>query len=161
VADFETKIKESHVLLLQNEVPEAVNIAAARLAKRHGVTVVLNPAPARPISEELAKLLNVVTPNEQEREALEGLHVPACITTLGGDGCDVDGIRLPAFPVEAVDTTGAGDTFNGALAVGLAEGKPLLEACRYASAAASLSVTKKGVLNAIPYKEEIERMIGV
>lgn len=158
VADFEEQIKESQVLLLQNEVPEEVNEAAARIAKQYGVTVVLNPAPSRPISKALAALVDVVTPNEQERKALDG-RFPVCITTLGGDGCDVNGTRLPAFPVEAVDTTGAGDTFNGVLAVGLAEGKPLLDACRCASAAAALSVTKKGVLNAIPYKDEIERMM--
>lgn len=159
VADFEEQIRESQVLLLQNEVPEAVNEAAARIAKRHGVTVVLNPAPSRPISKALAALVDVVTPNEQEKEALDGLQFPVCITTLGGDGCNVNGTPLPAFSVEAVDTTGAGDTFSGVLAVGLAEGKPLMDACRYASAAAALSVTKKGVLNAIPHKEEIERMM--
>ena len=159
VAEFEAQIKESQVLLLQNEVPEAVNEAAALVARQHGVTVVLNPAPSRPISKALAALVDVVTPNGQEREALDGLQFPVCVTTLGGDGCDVNGTHLPAFSVEAVDTTGAGDTFSGVLAACLAEGKPLMEACRYASAAAALSVTKKGVLNAIPHKEEIERMM--
>lgn len=159
VAAFEAQIKDSQVLLLQNEVSESVNIAAAKIAKAWGVTVMLNPAPSRPISPELAALVDVVTPNEQEREALTGLHFPNCVTTLGGDGCDVNGTHLPALPVEAIDTTGAGDTFNGVLAVCLAEGKSLWESCRWASAAAALSVRKKGVLNAIPYKEETERML--
>lgn len=160
VLAFEGEIAQSQVLLLQNEVPEAVNIAAARLAKRYGVTVILNPAPSRPISGELAALVDVVTPNQQEKAAVETLSFPNCVTTLGSNGCCVnDNITIPAYPVEAVDTTGAGDTFNGVLAVSLALGKSLEEACRYASAAAALSVTKRGVLGAIPYKTEVERMI--
>lgn len=160
VAAFEEEIAQSRVLLLQNEVPEAVNIAAAKIAKKHGVTVILNPAPSRPISKELAELVDVVTPNEQEREALRGLQFPTCITTLGAKGCRINHtVTIPALPVEAVDTTGAGDTFNGVLAACLAEGKEIEEACRVAVAAAGLSVTKRGVLQAIPRREDIERMI--
>ena len=160
VAGFEAQIRESRVLLLQNEVPESVNLAAAKLAKQAGVTVVLNPAPSRPICDELEALLDVVTPNEQEREALRGLQFPTCITTLGAKGCRInETVTIPALPVEAVDTTGAGDTFNGVLAACLAEGKEIEEACRVAVAAAGLSVTKRGVLQAIPHREDIERMI--
>ena len=161
VAGFEAQIKESRVLLLQNEVPEAVNEAAARIAKRYGVTVVLNPAPSRPISEKLAKLLDVVTPNEQEAEATQNHPFPTRVVTLGAKGCCInDNITIPAYPVDAVDTTGAGDTFNGVLAVSLAQGKDLEEGCQFASAAAALSVTKRGVLDAIPYKADIERMVS-
>ena len=160
VAAFEEEIAQSRVLLLQNEVPEAVNIAAAKIAKKHGVTVILNPAPARPICDELAKLLDVVTPNEQEAEATQNHSFPTRVVTLGAKGCCInDNITIPAYPVDAVDTTGAGDTFNGVLAACLAEGKEIEEACRVAVAAAGLSVTKRGVLQAIPHREDIERMI--
>ena len=158
VAAFECAIAESRVLLLQNEVPEGVNLAAAKLAKKHGVTVILNPAPARPVSEELAALVDVVTPNEQESEAVRHQRFPLCVTTLGKRGCCINGcINIPATPVAAVDTTGAGDTFSGVLAVSLAEGKEAEEAARVAVTAAGLSVTKRGVLDAIPHRAEIER----
>ncbi len=161
VVAFESAIAESDVLLLQNEVPEAVNEAAAALAKKYGVKVILNPAPSRPLSEKLAGLVDVVTPNEREFEAIKDRQFPVCITTLGGAGCRIDGEKtLPALTVEAVDTTGAGDTFNGVLAVCLAEGMNTEEACRWAVAAAGLSVTKRGVLDAIPRRAEIERMLG-
>ena len=160
VAGFEDRIKESRVLLLQNEVPERVNLAAAKLAKQAGVTVILNPAPARPICDELAALVDVVTPNEQELAAVKNLRLPLCVTTLGAKGCRInETVTIPALPVEAVDTTGAGDTFSGVLAACLAEGKEIEEACRVAVAAAGLSVTKRGVLQAIPHREDIERMI--
>ena len=137
-----------------------MNIAAAKLTKQAGVTVVLNPAPSRPICDELAALLEVVTPNEQELAAVKNLRLPLCITTLGAKGCRINHtVTIPALPVEAVDTTGAGDTFNGVLAACLAEGKEIEEACRVAVAAAGLSVTKRGVLQAIPHREDIERMI--
>ena len=161
VAAFEEEIAQSRVLLLQNEVPEAVNIAAAKIAKKHGVTVILNPAPSRPISGALAELVDVVTPNEQEAEATQNHPFPTRVVTLGARGCCInDTITIPAYPVDAVDTTGAGDTFNGVLAVSLAQGKDLEEGCQFASAAAALSVTKRGVLDAIPYKADIERMVS-
>ena len=161
VADFENAIAESDILLLQQEVPEAINIAAARLAKKHGVKVILNPAPIAPISSELAENIWLVTPNEHEAAGLAGYHFPQQVTTLGGDGCQIkDGAHIPATAVNAVDTTGAGDTFNGVLAVCLAEGKSMENACRYAVAAAGISVTKHGVLAAIPYKNEIERIVS-
>lgn len=160
VLEFAPCIAESQILLLQNEVPDSVNEAAARIAKQHGVRVMLNPAPSRPIAASLTELVDVATPNQQEKEGLAGITFPDCVTTLGADGCSInDRVHIPACPVIPVDTTGAGDTFNGVLAVCLAEGKPLPDACRYAVAAAGLSVTRRGVLNAIPQREEIERMI--
>lgn len=160
VLGFAPCIAESSILLLQNEVPTSVNEAAARIAKQHGIPVILNPAPSRPIPASLAELVDVVTPNQQEKEILPGNTFPNCVTTLGADGCTVnDSLHIPACSVIPVDTTGAGDTFNGVLAVCLAEGKSLLDACRYAVAAAGLSVSRKGVLNAIPQRMEIERMI--
>lgn len=160
VAGFEEAIARSDILLLQQEVPEGVNIAAARLAKKHGVQVILNPAPIRPISPDLAENVDLVTPNEHEAAGLAGYHFPQQVTTLGGEGCQIrGGAKIPATAVKAVDTTGAGDTFNGVLAVCLAEGCLLENACRWAVAASGISVTRHGVLASIPSRNEIERMI--
>jgi len=157
---FAQEIMESDVLLLQNEVPEDVNLAAAKIAAEHGVPVILNPAPAREIRDALAELLFAVTPNREEREKLEPKRFGLCITTLGSDGCRIEGgAHIPARETQAVDTTGAGDIFNGVLAVCIAEGMTPEEACSYAVCASGLSVEKPGVLNAIPARTQIEEAL--
>ncbi len=161
VLSFEGEIAASDILLLQQEVPAEVNLMAVRLAQRHGTRVILNPAPIRAVPDEIAVAVFAVTPNEQEGQAIEVSRFAHCITTLGSRGCCVDGeTTIDALPVTAVDTTGAGDTFNGVLAVCVAEGMSLADACRYAVAASGISVTRPNVLNAIPTRDEIERMIG-
>lgn len=158
VLAFEKEIAHSDILLLQQEVPDAVNEVAVEIAKKHHVRVVLNPAPAREIAVSIAASVFVVTPNEQEKKAIDINRFDNVITTLGSKGCSInDAVFVKAIDVKPVDTTGAGDTFNGVLAVCLAEGKSLTEACEYAVTAAGLSVTKRGVLDAIPTREEIER----
>lgn len=161
VLSFENEIASSDVLLLQHEVPEEVNEAAVTLAKKHSVKVILNPAPVRRITAKTADYVFAVTPNEQEKEAIDISRFKNCITTLGKKGCDINGETVvEALSVKAVDTTGAGDTFNGVLAVCIAEGKSLEEACRYAVCASGLSVTKNYVLNSIPQRDEIERKMA-
>ena len=147
------------VLLLSNEVPEAVNIAAAAAARAAGAVTIVNPAPCRPLSEELLPLVDLFTPNEHETAGLEG--VPHVVETLGSRGCRIRATdtHIPAFTVKAVDTTGAGDTFNGALAARLAAGDALSAAVRYANAAAALSVTGRYAVSSIPYAEDIEKFI--
>lgn len=160
VISFEKEIAESDILLLQQEVPEEVNEVAAKIAQKHNVKVILNPAPIRTISEKIAKSVFAVTPNEQEKKAIDINRFKNVITTLGSKGCSInDEIFIKAIDVKPVNTTGAGDTFNGVLAVLLAEGKDIETACKYAVLASGISVTKKGVLNSIPTREEIERMI--
>ncbi len=160
VASFEKEIAESDILLLQNEVPVEVNAAAIKIAEKYGTRVILNPAPIREIDNDIAKKLFAVTPNEQEKQAIESGRFKNVITTLGSKGCSInDEFFIDAINVKPVDTTGAGDTFNGTLAVLIAEGKTLKEACKYAVAASGMSVSKSGVLNAIPTREEIERMM--
>ena len=160
VLDFEGEIASSDILLFQHEVPEEVNEVAVEISKKHNVKVILNPAPIRPVSEKIAKSVFAVTPNEQEKKAIEINRFKNVITTLGNKGCSInDNIFIKAIDVKPVDTTGAGDTFNGVLAVCLAEGKTLEESCKYAVCASGLSVTKKGVLNSIPTREQIERMM--
>ena len=170
------------VLVTQLETPLATVAAAADLAVRHGLRVILNPAPARPLPDTLLRRVSILTPNETEAELLTGLKVagaadaakaaarlrargvPTVILTLGARGAFVAGAEggqlVPGFKVKAVDTTAAGDIFNGTLAVALAEGKPLLDAVRFANAAAAISVTKLGAQPSAPTRREIEAFLA-
>lgn len=160
VISFESEIASSNILLLQHEVPDEVNLKAIEIAKKYSVKVILNPAPIRTISDEIPKNIFVVTPNEQEKQAIHPGQFQNCITTLGKKGCLInEEILVPSIDVKAVDTTGAGDTFNGVLAVCIAECMDLEKACKFAVTASGISVGRKYVLNAIPYREEIERML--
>ena len=160
VYTFENEIKNCDILLLQNEVPEEVNISAINIAKKYNKKVILNPAPAKALTSEAYKSVYLVTPNEQEAESVNLNDFEHYIITKGKAGCVIDGETcVEALKVTPVDTTGAGDTFNGVLSVCLADGMSLSEASKYATVASGLSVTKKMVLNSIPYKNEIEEEI--
>lgn len=160
VLSFENEIAESDVLLLQHEVPQEVNEMAVKLAKKHNVKVILNPAPIRQIPEDFAESVFAVTPNEQERQAIDISRFENCVTTLGSRGCSInDEVFIESMKVQAVDTTGAGDNFNGVLAVCIAEKMDMKTACKYAVTASGLSVTKKYVLNSIPTRKEIEEKL--
>ena len=137
-------------LLLNNEVPEAVNLAAVAIAREYGVKVILNPAPARALPDELKKSVFLFTPNEFEEESLE--LKAEVITTLGAKGCRIGstGEVIPAPAAKPVDSTGAGDTFNAVLAVRLAEGETLHDACVAANEAAARSVAVKYVMPSLP-----------
>ncbi|MBI5383853.1 MAG: ribokinase [Verrucomicrobia bacterium] len=176
-----TAFAGARVLVMQLESPLETVQAAAELAARNGVRVILNPAPARPLPDKLLQLVFILTPNETEAELLTGLKVDSeaaaaraadkllargvqtVILTLGARGAFIagrDGRQLiPGFKVKAVDTTAAGDIFNGALAVALAEGKTMAEAARFANAAAALSVTKLGAQPSAPRRREIETFL--
>ena len=175
-------IRAAALLVAQLETPLATVIAAAVVAVKAGVPVILNPAPARALPNRLLKLISILTPNETEAELLTGIKVTdeaaaarACaklrargvrtvILTLGSRGAylaDAGEQRLvPGFKVKAVDSTAAGDIFNGALSVALAERKPLRDAVRFANAAAALSVTRLGAQPSAPTRAEIERFLG-
>ena len=147
---FAGKIAMSDFLLLNNEVPESVNLAAVEIAKQYGVKIIFNPAPARALPKAIVENVSIFTPNEFEAESLElGAEV---ITTLGEKGCRIrsTGEVLPAPPAKAVDSTGAGDTFNAVLAVRLAEGETLHDACVAANEAAAQSVAVKYVMPSLP-----------
>lgn len=155
VASFADEITQADVLLLSNEVAEEVNLAALRVAKESGVRVILNPAPARPLCSELLEGVSLFTPNEHETEGLE--QHKNVIVTLGKRGCFLreQNERVPVADAgKAIDTTGAGDTFNGVLAVALAEGNTQKRACELANAAAALKVTGRFVANAIPERQQ-------
>jgi ribokinase len=170
------------VLIMQLETPLETLEAAAELAVEAGVRVILNPAPARPLPDSLLRHVSILTPNETEAEILTGIKVDGVaaaeeaankliargiqtvILTLGARGAFVatadDRRMVSGFKVEAVDTTAAGDTFNGALAVALAEGQPLDRAVRFANAAGAISVTRIGAQPSAPKREEIEKFLA-
>ena len=175
-------IRAGALLVAQLETPLATVIAAAQVAMKAGVPVILNPAPAQALPNRLLKLISILTPNETEAELLTGIKVTqeaaaarACaklrsrgvrtvILTLGARGAylaDAGGQQMvPGFKVKAVDSTAAGDIFNGALSVALAERKTLRDAVRFANAAAALSVTRLGAQPSAPTRVEIERFLG-
>ncbi len=152
---FESQILAADILLLNNEVPEEINLAAMRIAKAGGVKIILNPAPYRKTEKELLDAVYIFTPNEHEAEGLD--TYPNVIQTLGEAGCLIKSENeiIPSIKVKAVDTTGAGDTFNGVLAAALAEGKTVNEAVSLAVRASGISVTGRGAVNSIPFKKDI------
>ncbi len=157
VERFREEIENSDVLLLQNEVPDEVNRKAIEIASRKGVKVILNPAPARELDGFYRDRVYLVTPNEQEAEFISASDFENSVVTLGGDGCLINGeIHLLSLGRAPVDTTGAGDTFNGALAMKLAEGKSLREASLYGIVASGISVSRRHVIDAIPSKKEAD-----
>lgn len=166
---WEEKIATSDVCLLQLEIPLSVVERAVSIAKRNGVRVILNPAPAQPLPDTLLDQVDFLTPNEHERDiVLAGRPLKQwahkLIVTEGKRGVSFqrngEQVLIPGFRVPVVDTTGAGDTFNGALAVALSKGMELEEACRYANAAAALSVTKLGAQTGMPTERELESFLA-
>lgn len=161
VENFKSKIENADVLLLSNEVPENVNLVAAKIAKNADTKIILNPAPYRKLGRELTSLIDLFTPNEHEVKGLEAFN--NVVETLGKDGCFIRerGELVPAVKIEkAIDTTGAGDTFNGVLAAATAEGFDLKNACEVANVAAAIKVTRQYVLNGIPFKKDIKDYRG-
>lgn len=176
VAEFGDCISNADYLLMQLETPLPAIIAAAKLAKLNQTQVVLNPAPAKPLPDELLQLIDIITPNETETEILTGVTVTdeksatkaaavfhakgieTVLITLGSKGVYVSqngkGEIISGFRVQAVDTTAAGDTFNGAFLTALLDGKNTVEAIRFAHSAAAISVTRQGAQPSIPSREE-------
>lgn len=175
--DILNDISRAKILLMQLEIPiETVNYLA-KFASSKGVKVVLNPAPMASVSEDLLKCLYAITPNSTEAEILSGIKisdlesakeaakkisdkgVDNIILTLGSKGAlvyEAGKIELVAAEkVNAIDTTAAGDVFNGAFVVSLAQGKGLLEATKFASKVAAISVTRIGAQSSIPYRNEL------
>lgn len=166
---------------MQLEIPIETVVAVAEICAEMNVPVILNPAPAAELPDELLRKVSVITPNEHEAESLTGIKVvddetaaqasavfiskgvKMVVITMGSKGAYVYGDGnsgfAPPFKVKAVDTTAAGDVFNGALAVALAEGKGIMEAVRFANAAGALSVTRLGAQPSAPKRPEILRFL--
>lgn len=162
VLSFESEIKAAEILLIQNEVPIEVNEKAIEIAAENNVKIIYNPAPARKINEKIASKIFLATPNEQESEYCDLDLFENYIITLGKKGCLINGkINIGAIDVKAVDTTGAGDTFNGVLAACITENMSLKDASMYATCASGISVSKKYVIDAIPERYEIEKLLNI
>ena len=175
IAPFAADVAQAAVLLLQLETPVETGLAAAKAARAGGATVILNPAPARKLPRALYAQLDWITPNETEAEILTGVRVTDVasarrardwfqargvghvLVTLGAKGVycgDCDRI-FPSRRVKAVDCVAAGDTFNGAFAVALAEGRSCADAIAFAQKAAAISVTRPGAQSSIPFRREL------
>lgn len=186
VQDIEARrdlIAGAKVFITQLEQPIAAAEHALRIARGAGVRTILNPAPAAPLTDELLSLCDVLTPNESEAEALTGLPVTnvaeaeaaadallargvgACVITLGANGAlyrDRDrSVHVPVVSAgRAVDTTGAGDAFNGGFAVALTEGRDVVDAVRFGCATAGISVTRAGAAASAPTRAEIDALLA-
>jgi ribokinase len=172
------KINEAEIILMQLEIPMETISAVIKSAKANKQKVILNPAPAQKLDDELLKGLFLITPNEIEASLLTGIKVECeatasqaaavfqskgvqnVVITLGAAGAYIlsNGISkiVPANPVKAIDTTAAGDVFNGALAVAILEGKNIEDAVIFANKAAAISVTRIGAQASVPYRKEIK-----
>ncbi len=177
----EADFADCDVVLTQLEVSMDAVVTAARLADKYGKAFILNPAPAAPLPQELWAYLDWFTPNETETAFYTGIEVnnmddvqaaanillskgvKNVVITLGKRGAywtnGKASVVVEAYPVKPVETTGAGDTFNGALAVALGQGASPAEALRFANAAASISVSRHGAAESAPQREEILEMI--
>jgi len=176
------KIGDIDILIMPLETPIDTILEATRLAKEKGVRVLLNPAPAKFLDEELLSYVDVLIPNEyeifqiaehydssvtemEEAARMMILHgVKAVVTTLGAKGSSIveegkDALLVPSFDVDVVDTTAAGDSFVAALAVGLGEGKSLHDACHFANASGALTVTKMGAQPSLPTRTEVNNFL--
>jgi len=182
VMEAKRQIEKADLLLMQLETPIETIRAAATIAGYSNTKVILNPAPAQVLDDDLLSKIDIVTPNESEAELLTGIAVvdiqsgteaahlllkrgvKYVVITMGSKGallCSLDESQLiSGFSVKPVDTTAAGDTFNGALALAISEGQNLPDSVRFANAAAALSVTKLGAQPSIPDRTEIIKLLG-
>lgn len=173
ILEAEKKVSEADVVLIQLEIQLEVVEFSLNLAKKYGVKTILNPAPAQPLSDELLSLVDIITPNESEMQILTGLNPESeegvmiaaakllekvnetVVVTLGSKGVyfvskNGENGFVPTIEVEAVDTTAAGDVFNGYFATALSDGRSSMEAISVANMAAAISVTRKGAQPSIP-----------
>lgn len=170
-------IEDADIIVLQHEIPLATNEYVINKAAELGKTIILNPAPAFTVKAESLKKISIITPNETEASLISGINVTdkesaKCaaekllgsgvknvIITLGSKGALLANSEqvtlIPGQPAKAVDTTAAGDTFNGALAIAISEGEKIQEAIEFANKAAAISVTRKGAQPSIPCRKEL------
>ena len=181
VIQAESAIKDADCLLVQLEIPMETVLTAAKLAARHKVRVILNPAPGKEIPPELLRLVDILTPNKEEARILSGessqsdnisvlfqlaqkTGVKNIIMTVGENGSLVYSDRrvteVPGYQVTPVDTTACGDAFNGALAVALGRGQGIFQAVRYANAVGAMAATKLGAQPSLPTAHEVDNFLA-
>ncbi|MFU0801347.1 MAG: ribokinase [Xylanivirga thermophila] len=176
VEAFANVLEGAKVVIVQLEIPLDTVEYTIKRANEMGTKVILNPAPAATLPNELYKSVDIITPNETELESLTGisdiekgaktlldLGVKKVLVTLGSKGCfymdDNESFYMEPFKVKAVDTTAAGDSFNGALAVAMVEGMGIKEGIRFANGVGGLTTTKLGAQDSLPYREEVDKML--
>lgn len=170
VNQIKEELLQSELVILQHEIPQETNEYVIRLCHEHGVKVVLNPGPARPVKQEIVELVTYLTPNEHEAKIIFGealtteellkKYPEKLLITQGSKGvsmCLAGGevLLVPARKAAVVDTTGAGDTLNGAFSVQIAKGESVKDALRFGNIAASLSTEKFGAQGGMPTFEEV------
>ena len=181
IEGLESEISKAAMIVLQMEIPFETVEKVADIAAKHKIPVLLNVAPAREIGIELLRKIEILVVNETEIELVSGQSIEelgeegvidklisigarTVILTLGKRGCIVKNAALtkhvPAFDVNAVDTTAAGDTFCGALVAGLSKGRDLVEAARFATAASAICVTRMGAQPSIPTEDEVAKLLS-
>lgn len=178
---LESVISQAEMVVIQLEMDLAMSEQAVAIAHRHGIPVILNPAPARKLKDDMLSQVTYLTPNETEAGILSGMTVDSVeaaeeaasillqkgvqnvIVTLGSKGAlivNAEGTKtISGFPVQAVDTVAAGDSFNGALAQQLVLGKSLEEAVSFANAVGALAVGKEGAIPSLPHLSEVEQFL--
>lgn len=178
---LESVISQAEMVVIQLEMDLAMSEQAIAIAHRHGIPVILNPAPARKLKDEMLSQVTYLTPNETEAGILSGMTVDSVeaaeeaasillqkgvqnvIVTLGSKGAlivNAEGTKtISGFPVQAVDTVAAGDSFNGALAQQLVLGKSLEEAVSFANAVGALAVGKEGAIPSLPHLSVVEQFL--
>jgi len=181
ISHAEAVFLSANLILLQLEIPLPTVIEAAQLAKKHGVKVLLNPAPAQKLPNELLSLIDIMIPNETEaailseydvstdngiKQAAAKLHqsgIKTIIMTRGSQGASLITenkiTHFPAFPIKAVDTTGAGDAFVGSFAVAFAEGKSITSAIMFGNAAGALATIKPGAQPSMPSRDDLDKLL--
>jgi ribokinase len=178
---LESVISGAELVVMQLEMDLGMTEQAVAIARSHRIPVILNPAPARTLSDELLRHVTYLTPNETEAGILTGITVDSVdsaeqaarqlllkgvkhvLITMGSQGVLIvtneGSVHVPGYPVRAVDTVAAGDSFNGALAVQLTRGKTLTEAAAFANAVGALTVGKQGAVPSLPYLDEVENLL--
>lgn len=181
VEKYKKQISECDFVILQLEIPIDTVVDSIALVKEQNSKVILNPAPAKDLPKEVFPMIDIITPNETELSALTGIGVKSLddlkkaaskllksgvkniVVTLGEHGCffkdKKQELFVESFDVKAVDTTAAGDAFNGALAVALGEGKTMKEALKFSNAVGALTTTKLGAQNSLPTRDDVNRFI--
>ena len=169
-------LQNTEIIMLQLELKLGVTQDIVRYAKKIGKTVILNPAPAAKLDADVLGMIDIITPNETELALLTGINdlelaakelikagVQCVITTLGEKGAQVttacESRIIPGFSVDVVDTVAAGDSFNGALAVALAEGKSIENAIRFANAMGALTVQRRGAIPSLRHRADVEAFL--
>lgn len=181
ISKAKISLESAPIILMQLEIPIETVRYVAELAEANNIKLVLNPAPACPLPDDLLRKISIITPNKKEAEMLtrikiadinsakeaakmmSGKGIETVIITMGSEGALIfeKGTFkvVPAIKVKAVDTTAAGDVFNGALVVAMSEGKDMIQAVQFANVAAAVSVTRLGAQASAPHRNEVEALI--